>query len=72
MYGRKKYGLPKKVEQPVVNNVAPTFVCSRCKLIKPLNSKYSDINLTTEAHVKMLYRICEYCFNILDTWMKVK
>ncbi len=68
MYGHKRYDRHiKPVEQPAVGD--PTFVCSKCQIVKLQSTGYTDIFLTTQINPKKPYRICTDCSVLLQTWI---
>lgn len=76
MYGRKKYNQSRKLEQLAVpsvpSNNIPNYVCNKCKQIKFLPPKDTQIQivLVNEKESKMLYRICGSCAERLKNWIK--
>lgn len=74
MYGKKRYRpltrKPSEVATVTVNPAAPSFICTRCKVIKHLANGYVDIILTEAKKDNICYRICVGCLELLKTWMK--
>jgi hypothetical protein len=74
MYGKRRYRpISKSAEQvPVVQQSSdPTFICSKCKQVRPLPPGHIDILVTVENKTKMSYKICWGCSVLLENWIKI-
>ena len=71
MYGKRKYGQNKVATSTneIVSPGAPTFVCSKCKVLKLQSTGYSDICITLEFKSNKQCRICASCSMLLEAWM---
>lgn len=71
MYGKKRYrALNKPVEQPVVDNSVPTFVCPHCKLLKTIDMPHVELTALDNGKLFMYTKLCSPCAEILKTWIK--
>jgi len=71
MYGKRRYRHNRVIESEVVPPGAPTFVCSKCKVLKLQSTGYTDISLILEeSKLHKPYRICTDCTTLLDAWIK--
>lgn len=68
MYGHKKYRL-NKVEQPVSDGIA-SYVCQKCKILKFVNSPFSELSLVENKQLICYTKICGSCTELLKAWIK--
>ena len=70
-YGTHKYGrIHKDKPAPLESSISsslPTFICSKCKILKLQSTGYVDILLYKSSRP---YRICTRCSLFLETWIK--
>jgi hypothetical protein len=72
MYGRKRYGRNKPVDQSVAipESAIPTFLCPRCGSIKNINMPHIEITALEKGKLFLYTKLCETCAKLLREWLK--
>jgi hypothetical protein len=71
MYGQRRYQRPNKpVEQPVVDNSVPTFLCPHCNQVKTINNPYVELSALENGKLFMYTKMCSSCAELLKAWLK--
>jgi hypothetical protein len=71
MYGRKKYQrVNKPIEQPAVDSSIPTYQCGRCKVLRTINTPFSELSLLENKQSICYTKLCQCCTELLKAWIK--
>jgi hypothetical protein len=71
MYGKRRYQrINKSVEPPVDSSSIPTYICGRCKVLRNINTPFSEFSLLENSKLICYTKLCGCCSELLKTWIK--